>query len=202
MQRVMMFGCLALVSATGCTSIKTTPASAPTEPAHGPATSTPSAPPAPVQVPLAPAPPPPSTPVPPPIVGVPPATAAPPQALPKKPKPSLPTAPPAPASAPAATQATLDLASLQQRLRDTRAIGVFTKLSLKNQVDDLLDEFRELYKQPKTRPTPLMRQHFDLLLLKVLTLLQDSDPALAAAISSSKEAIWGILADPEKFSKI
>ncbi len=47
-----------------------------------------------------------------------------------------------------------------------------------------------------------MREHFDVLLLKVLTLLQDSDPPLAAAISSSKEAIWGILADPEKFSKI
>jgi hypothetical protein len=107
-----------------------------------------------------------------------------------------------PASAPTASQAPLDLTSLQQRLRDTRAIGVFTKLSLKNQVDDLLDEFRALYKQPNSRPTAQMREHFDLLLLKVLTLLQDGDPVLAAAISSSKEAIWGILADPDKFSKI
>src|SRR5262249_7854586 len=47
--------------------------------------------------------------------------------------------PPQPAT-PAA--ATLDLRSLEQRLRDTTAIGVFTKLSLKNQVDDLLREFR------------------------------------------------------------
>ncbi len=111
-------------------------------------------------------------------------------------------APPTSAPAPTAAQATLDLASLQQRLRDTRAIGVFTKLSLKNQVDDLLDEFRELYKRPNSRPTAQMREHFDILLLKVLTLLQDRDPVLAAAISSSKEAIWGILADPDKFSKI
>jgi len=218
MQRVMMFGCLVLVFATGCTSMKTTPASETPEAAHGPATGTIPPTPAPVQVPPAPAPPsialsdqpiaPPAT------VDVPPAAAPP--MRPKKPKPTgaaVPPkmaagapppapAPPAPAPAPAATQATLDLASLQQRLRDTRAIGVFTKLSLKNQVDDLLDEFRELYKQPNTRPTPQMRAHFDGLLLKVLTLLQDSDPPLAAAISSSKEAIWGILADPEKFSKI
>lgn len=205
MQRVMTFGCLALVFVTGCTSMKTTPANTTPEPAHGPATSTPMAPPAPVQMPPAPASAPPSSvasdqpiAVPPATVEVPPATAAHAQALPKKPKPLLPTMPPAPA----ATQATLDLASLQQRLRDTRAIGVFTKLSLKNQVDDLLDEFRELYKHPNSRPTPQMREHFDVLLLKVLTLLQDSDPPLAAAISSSKEAIWGILADPEKFSKI
>ena len=114
-----------------------------------------------------------------------------------------------PAAAPAAATSnqapaapTLDLAALEQRLRDTRAIGVFTKLSLKNQVDDLLAEFRALYKGSNKHPTPQLRQRYDLLLLKVLSLLQDSDPDLAAAISSSREAIWGILADPEKFAKI
>ena len=103
---------------------------------------------------------------------------------------------------PSAAPPTLDMKDLEQRLRDTRAIGVFTKLSLKNQVDDLLNEFRTLYKAPNTRPTAQLRQHYDQLLLKVLSLLQDSDPPLASAISSSREAIWGILADPDKFAKI
>jgi outer membrane biosynthesis protein TonB len=105
-----------------------------------------------------------------------------------------------PVAAPAAP--TLDLASLEQRLRDTKAIGVFTKLSLKNQVDDLLRDFRALYKRAKPPPGPEFRQRYDLLLLKVLSLLQDGDPPLAAAISSSKEAIWNILADPDKLAKI
>jgi hypothetical protein len=96
----------------------------------------------------------------------------------------------------------LDLASLEQRLRDSQAIGVFTKLSLKNQVDDLLAQFRAYHrKESKTSLTEL-RQRYNLLLLKVLSLLQDSDPPLAAAISSSREAIWSILTDPEKFAKI
>ena len=96
----------------------------------------------------------------------------------------------------------LDLASLEQRLRDTRSIGLFTKLSLKNQVDDLLAQFRAYYRaQGKPPPTPL-RQRYDGLLLKVITLLQDGDPPLASAIMSSREAIWGILADPDKLSKI
>lgn len=108
---------------------------------------------------------------------------------------------PAPANKPPATP-TLDLANLEQRLRDTRAIGVFTKLSLKNEVDDLLSEFRAQYKGSNKHPSAELRQRYDLLILKVLSLLQDSDPALAAAISSSREAIWGILADPDKFAKI
>jgi hypothetical protein len=104
---------------------------------------------------------------------------------------------PAPKSA-----AALDLSSLEQRLRDTRAIGVFTKLSLKNQVDDLLADFRAFHKKQTQKTLLQLRQQYDGLLLKVLSLLQDGDPVLAAAISSSREAIWGILTDPEKFSKI
>jgi len=34
----------------------------------------------------------------------------------------------------------------------------------------------------------------------VLSLLQDGDPSLAAAIVASREAIWGILSDPVKFA--
>jgi hypothetical protein len=95
----------------------------------------------------------------------------------------------------------LDLATLEDRLKSTRAIGVFTKLSLKNQVDDLLGEFRAFHarKQP---PLSDLRQRYDLLLLKVLSLLQDGDPPLAAQISGSREALWDILTDPQKFAKL
>jgi hypothetical protein len=91
---------------------------------------------------------------------------------------------------------------LEQRLRNTRAIGLFTKLSLKNQVDDLLNEFRAFHRgQSKTTLTEL-RQTYELLLLKVVSLLQDGDAPLAAEVSSSREAIWGILTDPKKFAQI
>jgi hypothetical protein len=38
--------------------------------------------------------------------------------------------------------------------------------------------------------------------MKVLSLLQDSDPALASDIIASREAIWGILSDPKKFATL
>lgn len=96
----------------------------------------------------------------------------------------------------------LDLTSLETRLKETKAIGVLTKIALKNQVDDLLDQFRAFYKGVAKTTLADLRQPYDLLLLKVLSLLQDSDPALAAAIVGSREAIWGILADREKFAKV
>ena len=96
----------------------------------------------------------------------------------------------------------LDLTSLEKRLRETDAIGVFTKLTLKNQVDDLLDRFQAHYEGRAKSTLPELRQPFDLLILKVLSLVQDRDSSLAGAILASREAIWGILADPVKFQKL
>jgi hypothetical protein len=106
------------------------------------------------------------------------------------------------AQAPATSAPTLDLAALKQRLRDTRAIGVFTKLALKNQVDDLLDKFRGFYGGQLKTTLPELRQLYELLVQKVLALLQDSDPPLAKEIVASREAIWGLLADPQKFATL
>jgi hypothetical protein len=102
----------------------------------------------------------------------------------------------------AAKPPTLDLKSLEERLKDTSAIGVLTKLALKNQVDDLLNQFRAYYQGKLKTTLAELRRPYDLLVLKVLSLLQDSDPALASAIASSREAIWGILADPAKFATV
>jgi hypothetical protein len=103
----------------------------------------------------------------------------------------------------AATKPTaLDLASLEKRLKETSAIGVFTKLTLKNQVDDLLNQFRAFYQDRRNTTLADLRQPYDLLILKVLALLQDADPSLASEIRESREAIWGILSDPAEFSKL
>jgi hypothetical protein len=112
-------------------------------------------------------------------------------------------APPKPVAAPvkAATAPTLDLTSLETRLRATSAIGTFTKLSLKNQIGDLLDQFKTFH-HGGAPPLPTLRQEYELLLLKVLSLLQDHDASLASAISASRESIWGLLVDPAKFAKL
>jgi len=110
--------------------------------------------------------------------------------------------PPAPALAKPEAPPPLDLKSLETRLKDTKAIGVFTKLTLKNQVDDLLDRFRAFYQGRLKTSLAELRRSYDLLVLKVLALLQDADPPLANAIAASRESIWGILSNPAKFAAV
>ena len=87
-------------------------------------------------------------------------------------------------------------------MRETKAIGVFTKLSLKNQVDDLLAQFKAYHDGRSTAAIEELREHYNLLMLKVLSLLQKSDPRLAQDLTSSRDALWTVLADPVKFSNV
>ena len=132
-----------------------------------------------------------------------PATPAPASSAPKtvSKAPDAPKSGAAPPPVKATPAPTLDFGSLETRLRATTAIGVFTKLSLKNQVSDLLDQFKAFH-HGGVPALARLRQEYDLLLLKVLSLLQDNDASLASAISASRESIWGILADPVKFAKL
>jgi hypothetical protein len=129
--------------------------------------------------------------------------AAPAKAPPKAPAPAAPPPrkePPAPAAAKPEAPPPLDLKGLETRLKETKAIGVFTKLTLKNQVDDLLEQFRAFYQGRLRTSLTELRRSYDLLVLKVLALLQDADPPLASAIAASRESIWGILSNPAKFA--
>jgi len=118
--------------------------------------------------------------------------------------PTPPVRPPKPAAAAVASTvaAPLDVTALKEKLKATKAIGVFTKISLKNQVDDLMKQFGDYYQGKGNTTMPELRRAYDLLLMKVLSLLQDSDQKLASEVVSSREAIWGLLSDPKKFATL
>jgi hypothetical protein len=96
----------------------------------------------------------------------------------------------------------LNLATLEKRLKDTSAIGVMTKITIKNQVDELLERFRAHHAGRDKTPLEQLRQPFDTLILKVLSLVQDKDPSLASTISASREALWAMLTDRSQFSNL
>jgi hypothetical protein len=132
---------------------------------------------------------------------------APPPPRPATPPPPRPTPPPPPrqgAAPPPPLQpaAIVDLAALEKRLRDTGAIGLFTKLALKNEVDDLLERVRSFHEGRGGATLAKLRESYDLLVLKVVSLLQNKDAPLARDIFTSRETLWNLLADPVKFKTL
>jgi len=110
---------------------------------------------------------------------------------------------PAETEAPADTVAEkYDIKALVARLRDTSAIGLFTKLALKNQIDDLMDRFRRFHAREEETPLERLRDQFNLLFMKVITLLQDGDPALGQEIAKGRGILWGKLVDPGEFARL
>jgi len=97
---------------------------------------------------------------------------------------------------------TFSITNLVARIRETGAIGFFTKLALKNQIDDLLTEFREFHNGASNTVLSVLKDQFNLLLMKVITLLQDDDPKLFEDIVSARELLWINLADPEQFERL
>jgi len=94
------------------------------------------------------------------------------------------------------------IVNLVARIRETGAIGFFTKLALKNQIDDLVSEFREFHAEVSDIELSVLNDQFNLLLMKVITLLQDDDSKLFQDIVNAREFLWMNLADPEMFARL
>jgi hypothetical protein len=157
----------------------------------------------------------PETPAPAPPAPAPPAPAppAPPPAAPAPPPATRPVPVPAPAPAPApapsapatpatpAAEAQISLEELGARIKATPAIGTFTKLALKNDIDDLVDALRGYHERHEGDLDDL-HQRYEALVLKLLALLEEDEPELALALARSREDIWSRLVNPVEFAKL
>ncbi len=82
-----------------------------------------------------------------------------------------------------------DMHMLIARLKQTDAIGIFTKLALRSDAIDLTDMMAAYHKHLAKYSLRELRARFNGLLLKVLALLND-DPKLAKDISLARDQIW------------
>lgn len=105
-------------------------------------------------------------------------------------------------AAPETAKKEFDIKELVARLRATKAIGFFTKLALKNQIDDLLGKLRCYHAGTCDAPLPTLREEFNLLLMKVLSLLQDNDPDLFRTLAGGRDILWTKLTDPTAFAEL
>lgn len=95
---------------------------------------------------------------------------------------------------------TLDFSSLVTRLRKTKAINLRTKVAVKNESNDLLEQARAYHAQTGATTLADLRRSYDSLFQELHSLLENADPLLARDIDRSRAAIWEVLADPRKFN--
>ena len=86
---------------------------------------------------------------------------------------------------------------LVARLKETDALGVFTKLALKGDVEEIIEmahEYQSLAALPELQS---VRAQFDGLVLKTITLLNDKDPSLAADMYQARDLVWQSILEVE-----
>lgn len=94
----------------------------------------------------------------------------------------------------------LDLDGLEKRLRKTKSMDLFTKLALKVEFDNLVEDFRLYHDGAGNGAMDSLIGRFDGLMGKTLKLVREGDPALFRTLATSRHALRVVLVDPAKFA--
>ncbi len=95
-----------------------------------------------------------------------------------------------------------DLDALVSRVSQSKALGFFTKLSLKQDVDRLLKNVRKYHDGSGDGSLERLRERYDVVLHKLVILLQDKDKELVKSIDDGRDKLWAILSDDNKFASM
>lgn len=95
-----------------------------------------------------------------------------------------------------------DLDTLVDRVSHSKHLGFLTKISLKQDVDSLLEGIRKYHNGTGEGSLDQARERYDVLVHKLIVLLQDKDEMLARNIEDGREKMWAILSDEKKFAGI
>ena len=95
-----------------------------------------------------------------------------------------------------------DLDTLVDRVSHSKNLGFLTKISLKQDVDQLLESIRKYHAGIGESTLERARERYDVMVHKLIVLLQDKDKELTKSIDDSREKLWAILSDKKRFAGI
>jgi hypothetical protein len=96
----------------------------------------------------------------------------------------------------------IDLDDLVKRISDSKAMGVFTKLTLKRDIDTLKRDLKAFHDGGSQHKLEKLHERYDVLVHKLMTLLQEKDPGLAREVAQARILLWTKLADPNEFRRL
>jgi len=99
-------------------------------------------------------------------------------------------------------QEIIDFETLEKQITKTKAIGLMTKLKLKGDINKLLSELKTFHAGNSPLTQEQHREHYDLLYMKVMTLVQDKDLELHHQLCNAWDPIWVSLQDEHNLKKV
>jgi hypothetical protein len=96
----------------------------------------------------------------------------------------------------------IDLDALVDRVSHSKHLGFLTKISLRQDVDRLLESIRKYHSGAGEGSLEKARERYDIMVHKLIILLQDKDKELTKSIDDGREKLWAILSDEKKFADI
>jgi hypothetical protein len=95
-----------------------------------------------------------------------------------------------------------DLDTLVDRVSHSRSLGFLTKLSLKKDAERLLKDMHDHHAGISESSLEQLRERYDVMVHKLMILLQDKDNELTKSIDDARDKLWAILSDESKFASI
>jgi hypothetical protein len=96
-----------------------------------------------------------------------------------------------------------DLEALVDRISHSKALGFFTKLSLKLDIDGFLKMVKEYHDKGGAEETlEQLHERYEVMVHKLVVLLQNEDEELVESIEDGRDKLWARLADAKKFAGI
>jgi hypothetical protein len=93
-----------------------------------------------------------------------------------------------------------DVDALVDRVSHSKALGFFTKLSLKQEIDQLMTGIRAHHYGSQDHPIEQLHERYDVMVKKLMILLQEKVQELVQDIHNGREKLWVILSDEKKFA--
>ena len=93
-----------------------------------------------------------------------------------------------------------DLNALVSRVSHSKALGFFTKLSLKQDIDRLVEDVRNYHGGSGDASLEQLHERYDIEIHKLVVLLQEKDRELVKSIDDGRDKLWAILSDDKKFA--
>lgn len=94
-----------------------------------------------------------------------------------------------------------DLEALVDRISHSKALGFLTKLSLKLDIDGFLKMVQEYHDKGGAEDSlEQLHERYDVMVHKLVVLLQDEDEELVKSIDEGRDKLWVMLADAKKFA--